>query len=70
MDLAVTFVQEIWKHHGLPADSIVDCNSQFTSKTWKEFLRLSGIWPRMLTAFRPQTDGQMEHLNQNIEAYL
>jgi len=69
-DLAVIFAREVWKYHGLPADIVSDCNSRFTSETRKEFLRLSGIRPQMSTAFHPQTDRQMERLNQTIEAYL
>ena len=69
-DLAVIFAREIWKFHGLPTDIVSDRDSRFTSETWKEFLRLSGIQPRMSTAFHPQTDGQTERLNQTIEAYL
>ena len=69
-DLAVTFAREIWKYHGLPTDIVSDRDSRFTSETWQEFLRLSGIRPRMSTAFHPQTDGQTERLNQTIEAYL
>jgi len=69
-DLAVTFAREVWKHHGLPTDIVWDRDSRFTSETWQEFLRLSGICPRMSTAFHPQTDGQTERLNQTIEAYL
>jgi len=69
-DLAVIFAREIWKYHSLPTDIVSDRDSRFTSGTWKEFLQLSGIWPRMSTAFHTQTDGQTERLNQTIEAYL
>jgi len=69
-DLAVIFAREVWKYHGLPANIESDRDSRFTSETWKEFLRLSGIQPRMSTAFHPQTNGQTERLNQTIEAYL
>jgi len=69
-DLAVIFAREVWKYHGLPTNIVSDRDSRFTSETWKEFLRLLGIWPQMLTAFHPQTDGQTERLNQTIEAYL
>jgi transposase InsO family protein len=69
-DLARTFAREIWRHHGLPSDIVSDRDSRFTSEVWKEFLRLSGIRPRMSTAFHPQTDGQTERLNQTIESYL
>src|SRR3978361_386865 len=69
-DLAVIFAREVWRHHGLPADIVSDRDSRFTSEGWKEFLRLSGIRPRMSTAFHPQMDGQTERFNQTIEAYL
>jgi len=69
-DLAVIFAREGWKHHGLPSDIVPDRDSRFTSETWQEFLRLSGIRPRISMAFHPQTDGQTERLNQTIEAYL
>ena len=68
-DLAVTFAREVWKYHRLPTDIVSDRDSRFTHETWQEFLQLSGIRPRMSTAFHPQTDGQTERLNQTIEAY-
>jgi hypothetical protein len=69
-ELARIFAREIWRLHGLPSDIVSDRDSRFTSGVWKEFLQLSGIRPRMSTAFHPQTDGQTERLNQTIEAYL
>jgi len=66
----IIFVREVWKYNGLPMDIVSDRDSQFTSETWQEFLQLSGICPRMSTAFHPQTDGRTERLNQTIEAYL
>jgi len=69
-DLAVIFAWEVWKHHGLPTDIVLDRDSQFTSEMWQELLRLSGIRPTMSMAFHPQTDGQIERLNQTSEAYL
>ena len=70
MYLATTFTQEVWKYHGLPTDIVLDRDSHFMSDVRKEFLKLSGIRPRMSTTFHPQTDGQTERLNQTIEAYL
>ena len=69
-NLAKIFAREIWKYHGTPMDIVSDRDSQFTSGTWKEFLRELGTRPRMFTTFHPQTDGQTEQLNQTIEAYL
>jgi len=70
LDLARIFAKEIWKNHGLPTDIVSDQDSRFTSEVWREFLKILEIRPRMSTAFRPQTDGQTERLNQTIEAYL
>jgi len=70
LDLARIFAKEIWKNHGLPTDIVSDRDSRFTSEVWREFLKILDIRPRMSTVFHPQTDGQMERLNQTIEAYL
>ena len=69
-DLAQIFAREIWRLYGLPRDIKSDRDSRFTSNTWKDFLAVTGIRPRMSTAFHPQTDGQTERVNQVIEAYL
>jgi len=56
-DLAVIFVREVWRHHGLPTVIVSDRDSRFTLEVWKELLQLSGICPQMSTAFHPQMDG-------------
>ena len=68
--LARIFAWEIWRLHGLPRDIVSNRDSRFTSYTWKDFLSITGIRPRMSTAFHPQTDRQTERVNQVIEAYL
>ena len=47
-----------------------DSDSRFTSNTWKDFPAVTGIRPRMSTAFHLQTDGQTERVNLVIDAYL
>ena len=69
-DLARIFAREVCRLHGLPRDIVSDRDSRFTSHTWKDFLSVTGIRPRMSTAFHPQTDGQTERVNQVLEAYL
>ena len=69
-DLAWIFAREIWRLHGLPRNIVSDHDSKFTSNTWKDFLAVTGICPRLSTAFHPQTDGQTERVNQVIEVYL
>jgi hypothetical protein len=52
-------------------DSFVsDRGSQWDSVFWKELCRLWGVEERMSTAFHPQTDGQSEIINQELERYL
>jgi hypothetical protein len=67
--VARQLVNHIWKLHGLPDDIVLDCDTAFTSKFWKEVMTFLGIKQRMSTAFHPQTDGQTKRVNQVLEAY-
>src|SRR5882757_3861640 len=60
----------VWKHHGLPEKVISDRGPQFVSKMMRELNCLLGIQTAMSTAYHPQTDGQTERINQEIEQYL
>ena len=68
--LARLFRDNMWKLHRLPESIISDRGSQFTAELTKELNRMLGIEMRLLTAFYPQTDGQMEQMNQELEQYL
>jgi hypothetical protein len=59
-DLAKIFAREIWKLHSLPIDIVSERDSRFTSTTWKAFIGILGIKPRMSTVFYLQTDRQTE----------
>ena len=64
------FLDHIWWHHGLPEEVISDRGSAFVSRFSKELASLLGIKLTPSTAYHPQTDGQTEHVNQEIETYL
>ena len=49
---------------------ISDRGPQFSSKLFRTILKDLGIESAMSTAYHPQTDGQSERWNQEIEAYL
>ena len=68
--LARIFPRDIWRLHGLPRDIVSDSDSRFTSHTWKDILSITGIRPRMSTAFHPQNNGQTERVNQVIDVDL
>ncbi len=54
----------------MPQVVISDQGSQFISIFMKDLYNLLQIKSNASTAFHPQTDGQMEHVNQEIEKYL
>ena len=60
----------VWRHHGLQHATISDCGPQFASRFMKELNRLLGIKTSLSTAYHPQTDGQTERVNQEIEQFL
>ena len=68
--LARLFRDNIWKLHGLPESVVLDRGPQFTAELMKELNRMLGIEMRLSTTFHPQTDGQTEWMNQELEQYL
>jgi transposase InsO family protein len=67
---ALLFHKEVWKHHGTPRVVVSDRGPQFIAAFTRELYKLLGIKLATSTAYHPQTDGQMEHVNQVIEGYL
>ena len=49
---------------------ISDRGPQFVSKFAKAFMKIQGIEGNPSTAYRPQTDGQAERQNQELETFL
>ena len=64
------YISHIWKLHGLPKKIISDRGPQFTSKLVKGIFKRLGIEGATSTAYHPQTDGQSERINQELEQYL
>jgi len=64
------YLWNIWKLHGLPRKVVSDCGPQFVAAFMKELYRLLGIEATTSTAYHPQTDGQTERVNQELEQYL
>src|SRR3979490_1428188 len=68
--MARIFHDHIWKLHGLPEEVISDHGTQFVSQFMRELNKLLGIKVAASTAYHPQSDGQAEQVNQEIEQYL
>ena len=60
----------MWKLHGLPESVVLDRGPQFVVELMKELNKMLGIKMKLSTAFHPQTDGQAERMNQELEQYL
>ena len=54
----------------MPESVVLDRGSQFAAELTKELNRMLEIETRLSTAFHPQTDGQTERMNQELEQYL
>ncbi len=61
---------EVYAKHGMPQVVISDQGMVFVSKFMKDLYDLLQIKGNASTAFHPQTDGQTEQVNQEVEKYL
>ena len=68
--MATLFRDHVFKLHGVPKKFISDRGPQFESKFSRDLYQLLGIEANPSTAYHPQTDGQTERINQEIEQYL
>jgi len=66
-ELARLFRNNVWRLHGLPESVVSDRGPQFAMELTKELNRMLDIKTKLSTAFHPQTDGQIEHMNQELE---
>jgi len=60
----------IWKLHGVPRKILSDQRPQFASRFMKEFMKALGMKKQLSTAYHPQTDSQIERINQEIGTFL
>lgn len=69
-ELAVLFIRDVARLHGLPDSIVSDRDAKFTSRFWREVHRILGVRLLMSTAFHPQTDGATERANRSIGQIL
>jgi len=67
---AQLFLHYVWKLHGLPKRVVSDHGPQFVALFTKKLYRLLGIRLSFSIAWHPQTDGQTERVNQELDQFL
>ena len=68
--VASLFFSTVFKRFGLYDKIISNYRPQFTSTFTKELGKLLGYELALSTAYHPQTDGETECVNQEVETYL
>uniref|UniRef100_A0AAQ4P737 Integrase catalytic domain-containing protein n=1 Tax=Gasterosteus aculeatus aculeatus TaxID=481459 RepID=A0AAQ4P737_GASAC len=63
-------VQHVFRPHGIPVDIVSDRGPQFISHVWKTFCSALGASVSLSSGFHPQSNGQTERANQDLEASL
>ncbi len=64
-ELALLFIKEVVRLHGLPCSIVLDRDSKSTLIFWQETHRVLGIKLLMSTSFHPQTDGASATLTKS-----
>jgi len=67
---AQNYINHVYWHFGLPNLFLSDRGPQFSSQVFREMARLLGIKTLRSTAYHPQTDGETEWVNQELEIYF
>ncbi|KAI2663491.1 Transposon Tf2-6 polyprotein [Labeo rohita] len=67
---AELILEHVVRLHGFPQDIVSDRGPQFTAKFWQAFCCLVGTTSSLSSGFHPQTNGQTERANQQLERFL
>ncbi|KAF7203712.1 putative LOC107387426-like protein [Nothobranchius furzeri] len=69
-ETANLLIKHVFRLHGIPSEILLDRGPQFKSRVWKEFANHLGARVALSSGFHPQTNGQRERMNQELEAML
>jgi len=64
------FRDNVWKLHALLESVISDREPQFAAVLMRELNKILRIETKLSTAYHPETGGQIERTNQELEQYL
>jgi hypothetical protein len=66
VETAKLFLKQVWVHFGIPQSIISDRDNRFLNTFWSSLWSLLDTKLTKSTTFHPQTDGQIEVVNQMI----
>ncbi|XP_078810602.1 uncharacterized protein LOC144994962 isoform X1 [Oryzias latipes] len=69
-ETADILVHHVFRHHGIPSNIVSDRGPQFCSQVWKAFCSALGATVSLTSGYHPQSNGQAERANQELEASL
>ncbi|KAK3507486.1 hypothetical protein QTP70_026910, partial [Hemibagrus guttatus] len=70
METDQSLFHHVFRVYGIPEDIVSDRGTQFTSQVWKAFCKQLDINVSLTSGYHPQSNGQVERLNQEIGRYL
>lgn len=69
-ETAHLLILQVFRLHGIPSDIVSDRGPQFTSQVWKAFCQSFGASASLSSGYHPQSNGQTERANQDLESAL
>lgn len=69
-ETAELLVTHVFHLHGIPRDIVLDRRPQFSSRVWRVFCSALGANASLSSGYHPQTNGQTERANQDLETML
>ncbi|CDQ98731.1 unnamed protein product [Oncorhynchus mykiss] len=70
LQTAEALFTHVFRHYGVPEDIVSDRGPQFTSRVWKAFMERLGISVSLTSGFQPESNGQVERVNQDVGRFL
>ncbi len=70
LETAEALCNYVFRFYGLPEDIVSDRGPQFTSRVWSAFCQKLNINVSLTSGYHPQSNGQVERLNQELTRFL
>lgn len=67
---AQVLVKHVFRLHGIPTEVLSDRGPHFISQVWKQFCRALNAKFSLTSGHHPQSNGQAECMNQELESIL